>query len=140
MEARLDDLKQELVMVKLNSMSTLAIRHATKDGLHLSDVPLVERVSRRILVGVHQLFVKTTDNMVLQQKIADRIRRDIRFDRKFKSGVDHYSKSWNEYFTKIANGYVPPLDEFSATNLHIVTSLKATVELRLVQERKLRCG
>ena len=56
MEDRLDTLQQELAIMKLDSMSLLAIQYVTKDGRQLFNVPLVERVSCRIVVAVHQLF------------------------------------------------------------------------------------
>ena len=141
MEDRLVGLQRELILLKLNSMSSLAIRHASKEGRQLFNVPMVERISRRILVGVHQLFAVTELDLVMQRKIADHVRRDFRFDGNFDDlKSTQYWQSWNKYFTKIANGYVPVAGEFNEVHSRILDSLKATVASRLLKDRELRCG
>ena len=139
MEDRLETLQQELATMKLDSMSLLAIQHVTKDGRQLFNVPLVERVSRRIVVAVHQLFEDTKGDAVMQRKIAERIHRDFRFDGE-NSDLNEYMKKWNKYFTKIASGYVPTSAHFSETCSLISASLKETVEWNFAKERELRCG
>ena len=139
MEDRLDTLQQELAIVKLDSMSLLAIQHAAKDGRQLFNVPLVERVSRRIVVAVHQLFADTKSDAVMQKKIAERIRRDFRFDGE-NSDLNEYTKIWNGYFTKISSGYVPTSAHFSETCSLISASLRESVEWKFAKERELRCG
>ena len=80
MEGRLANLKKELVTLKLDSLSLLAHQHAVNDGRKLINLPKVERISRRILIAVHQLFADTTDDLLIQQKLTDRVRRVFLFD------------------------------------------------------------
>ena len=138
MEARLVGLQRKLVMIKLESISSLTLQHAAK-ARQLFNVRMVERISRRILVGVHQLFDVTEHDLMMQRKIADCVRRNFRFDDNSLKSTQ-YCESWNEYFTKIANGYVPIAGGFSEVHSRISGSLKATVELRLLKDRQLRCS
>jgi len=139
MDNRLDALKRELAMVKLDSMSLLAIQHAVKNGRQLFDVPLTERVSRRLLVSVYQLFTDTKDDVLIQRKIAERIYHHFRFD-DLASDLNQYSRTWNEYVIKIASGHVPIAIHFSEIHLRISASLKETIESHLMVEREMRCG
>ena len=112
-------------MVKSDSMSLLAIQHAVKDGRQLFNVPLTERVLRRLLISVYQLFTDTKDDLMIQRKIAERIYRHFWFD-DLASGLNKYSRTWNEYFTKIASGHVPLL--FTLVHWRISASLEETVK------------
>ena len=100
MKARLASLKRELVMHKLDSLSLLANQHAVNDGHKLLNLPKVERISRRILITVHQLFADNADDLLIQQKLTDRVRRDFLFENEISN---EYTKTWNEYFGKINN-------------------------------------
>ena len=139
MDNRLDTLKRELVIVKLDSMSLLAIQHAVKNGRQLFNIPLTERVSRRLLVSVYQLFTDTKDDVLIQRKIAERIYRHFRFDN-LASDLNLYCRTWNEYFTEIATGHVEIAAHFNEIHMRISASLEETVESRLMIEREMRCG
>ena len=140
MEARLANLKRELVTLKLDSLSLLAHQHAVNYGRKLINLPKVERISRRILIAVHQLFADTADDLLIQQKLTDRVRRVFLFDYNNNENEisNEYTKTWNEYFGKIANGNVPT--DFPQAHSRILASLKATVAARVSKDRELRCS
>ena len=138
MEARLANLKRELVTLKLDSLSLLAHQHAVNDGHKLINLPKVGRVSRRILIAVHQLFADTADDLLIQQKLTDRVRRVFLFDYDNENASNQYTKAWNAYFGQIANGNVPT--DFPQAHSRILASLKGTVAARVSKDRELRCS
>ena len=137
-KARLASLKRELVMHKLGSLSLLAHQHTVNDGRKLINLPKVERVSRRILITVHQLFADTADDLLIQQKLTDRVRRVFLFDYDTENESNEYTKTWNAYFGQIANGNVPT--DFPEAQSRILASLKATVASRVSKDLELRCS
>ena len=137
MEARLANLKRELVTLKLDSLSLLAHQHTVNDGRKLINLPKVGRISRRILIAVHQLFADTADDLLIQQKMTDRVRRVFLFDYNNENESNQYTKTWNAYFGKIANGNVPT--DFPQAQSRILASLKATLASRVSKDRELRC-
>ena len=149
LESRLVSLKRELASIKLESIAKLATRHTTKDGRQLFDVSKVERISRRILFGVHQLIADCGDDMTFQRKLVKSVTQSFLFgDQKSGSNNNEYASTWNKYFTEIANGRL--LVEASATSAtarsdvaavqsQFSAALAATLSRRLSEDRKLRC-
>ena len=99
----------------------------------------VERISRRILITVHQLFADNSDDLLILQKLTDRVRRVFLFDYDNENESNQYTKTWNAYFGKIANGNVPTSD-FPQAHSQILAPLKAIVASRVSKDRELRCS